>query len=192
MTAILQNLSDNQGAKRTSKRLGRGIGSGKGKTCGRGGKGQTARKGVAINGFEGGQTPIHRRLPKRGFNNFSVKTYEIVNLGRIQQFIEAKSIDASKTLDIKALIASGLITGKGAIDGIKLLGSGEFKTKINIVVNAASKSAIAAVEKAGGKVEVVKFERRRKEAEPKKEAAAPKAKSEKKAPAKPKTIKSKE
>jgi large subunit ribosomal protein L15 len=133
-------------------RVGRGIGSGKGKTGGRGGKGQTARTGVAINGFEGGQMPLYRRLPKRGFKNIFALDFVEVNTGRLQQAIEAGRLDASKPVDAAALRAAGLI-GRPR-DGVRLLGKGELKAKVNLEVAGASKSAIAAVEKAGGSVKV--------------------------------------
>jgi len=148
----LNQLSDNPGAHKMRKRVGRGIGSGKGKTSARGGKGQTARSGVSLLGFEGGQMPLYRRLPKRGFTKLFAKRYSIVNLGRLQQAIEAGRLDAGKAMDAKALQAAGLI-GK-VHDGVRLLAKGELKAKITIEVAGASKSAVAAVEKAGGKVVV--------------------------------------
>lgn len=152
MANILNQLSDNKGARRTSKRLGRGIGSGKGKTSGKGMKGQKARSGIAIKGFEGGQTPIYRRLPKRGFNNPSAKEFETVNIGAIQGFIDSKKLDGKKTISKQVLLEAGIV--KGRKSGIKLLGKGEIKAKIAIEVDFASKSAIAAIEKAGGTVTV--------------------------------------
>jgi large subunit ribosomal protein L15 len=147
----LNEIRDNPGAHYRAKRLGRGIGSGKGKTSGRGGKGQTARTGVALNGFEGGQTPLHRRLPKRGFTHepFRKELY-IVNLGRIQQALDAGKLSADATVDGKALVAAGVLHKVG--DGVKLLGKGELKSPLTIEVLNASKSAIEAVEKLGGKV----------------------------------------
>jgi large subunit ribosomal protein L15 len=147
----LNEIRDNQGAHYRAKRVGRGIGSGKGKTSGRGGKGQTARSGVAINGFEGGQTPLHRRLPKRGFSNkIFQKDYKVVNLGRLQQALDAKRLAAKGTIDGKALVAAGILRRLG--DGVRLLAKGELKTALTIEVAGASKAAIDAVEKAGGKV----------------------------------------
>jgi len=147
----LNEIRDNKGAHYKAKRVGRGIGSGKGKTSARGGKGQTARSGVAINGFEGGQTPLHRRLPKRGFRNTDFqKDFHVVNLGRIQAAIEAGRLKAEGTIDAAALIASGLLRRAG--DGVRLLAKGELKTKLTIEVVGASKAAIEAVEKLGGKV----------------------------------------
>ena len=148
----LDQLRDNPGARKTRIRVGRGIGSGKGKTGGRGGKGQTARTGVAINGFEGGQMPLYRRLPKRGFNNIFALDFVEVNTGRLQQAIDAGRLDAGKPVNAETLRAAGLI-GRPR-DGVRLLGQGELKSKISIEVAGASKSAIAAVEKAGGSVKV--------------------------------------
>ncbi len=148
----LNELQDNQGARHRKMRVGRGIGSGKGKTCGRGGKGQTARTGVRINGFEGGQTPIHRRLPKRGFNNYTRHEYETVNLGAIQKAVDAGSLDAKKTVNLEVLQDAGLV--RKAATEVKLLAKGAIASKINLEVNFASASAIAAVEKSGGKVTV--------------------------------------
>ncbi len=150
----LSELSGPPGARKTRKRIGRGIGSGKGKTGGRGGKGQTARSGVRIKGFEGGQMPLHRRLPKRGFKNtkFALKLNE-VNLGRIQTAIDAKLLDASAKIDAAALVEAGLL--RRSKDGVRLLGSGEIKAKVTLSVYGASKSAVAAVEKAGGSVEII-------------------------------------
>ena len=150
----LQDLSGRPGARKKRVRIGRGIGSGVGKTGGRGGKGQTARSGVRIKGFEGGQMPLHRRLPKRGFRNtaFALKLNE-VNLGRIQTAIDAKLLDAAAKIDAAALIKAGLL--RRAKDGVRLLGSGEIKTKVTLSVYGASKSAVAAVEKAGGTVEIL-------------------------------------
>ncbi|WP_353857659.1 50S ribosomal protein L15 [Azospirillum formosense] len=147
----LNDLRDNPGARKERMRVGRGIGSGKGKTGGRGVKGQTSRTGVAINGFEGGQMPLHRRLPKRGFRNIFAKEYSVVNLGLIQKFIDAGKLDASQTIDAVALEAAG-VTGKVKKDGIRLLGKGALTTKASFTVAGASKSAVEAVEKAGGSV----------------------------------------
>ncbi|GAB4145254.1 MAG: 50S ribosomal protein L15 [Sphingomonadales bacterium] len=147
----LNQLSDNPGARKSRMRVGRGLGSGKGKTAGRGVKGQKSRSGVAIKGFEGGQMPIHRRLPKRGFTNYPFrKHFAVVNLGRLQQAVDAGRIDAGKPVDVEALIAAGLVTR--VRDGVRLLAKGEIKAKLNITVAGASKAAVAAVEKAGGKI----------------------------------------
>ena len=148
----LNEIRDNAGARTNRKRVGRGIGSGTGKTSGSGHKGQKARSGVSINGFEGGQMPIHRRLPKRGFNNIFRKQYVVINVGALQAAVDAKKIDTKKTIDTAALKAAGLVTK--AKDGIRLLGNGEISAKLNIVVAGASAGAIAAVEKAGGSVTV--------------------------------------
>jgi len=149
----LHELSDNPGANKARKRIGRGIGSGKGKTSGQGHKGQKARSGVAVKGFEGGQMPLHRRLPKRGFNNIFALKYKVVNVGRLQGAIDAGRLDAGKPVDAAALKAAGIV--KSAPDGIRLLAKGELKSKINITVAGASKAAVEAVEKAGGSVTVV-------------------------------------
>jgi large subunit ribosomal protein L15 len=150
----LNQLKSNPGSHKRRMRVGRGIGSGKGKTSGRGGKGQTARTGVRINGFEGGQTPIHRRLPKRGFNNHSRKEYAVINTGMIQKAIDAGRLDGKKDIDLAGLKAAGLVR-KNAGD-VKLLAKGEIKAKISLAVTVASEAAKAAVEKAGGKVTVAK------------------------------------
>ena len=150
----LNEIRDNEGALKQRMRVGRGIGSGKGKTGGRGVKGQTSRAGVAIKGFEGGQMPLYRRLPKRGFNNLFAKDLNEVNLGRIQQAVEAGKLDAKGTVTIEALVAAGVIT-RQAKDGVKILGVGELKTKLAFEVAGASKSAVAAIEKAGGSVKIL-------------------------------------
>ncbi|WP_028466796.1 50S ribosomal protein L15 [Nisaea denitrificans] len=148
----LNELRDNPGAHKPAKRVGRGAGSGLGKTAGKGHKGQSARSGVAINGFEGGQMPIHRRLPKRGFKNPFRKEFAPVNVGSIQAAIDAGKLDAKKTIDIAALQAAGLV---GRVrDGVRLLANGELKAKVKVDVSGASAAAIAAVEKAGGSVTV--------------------------------------
>jgi len=148
----LNQLSDNAGSRKSPIRVGRGIGSGKGKTAGRGGKGQTARTGVAINGYEGGQMPLHRRLPKRGFNNIFRRDYVVVNVGRLQQAVDAGRLDAGKPVDVAALKAAGVVNN--ARDGVRLLAKGELKAKLSLEVAGASKAAIAVVEKAGGSVKV--------------------------------------
>ena len=148
----LNDLRDNEGARKSRMRVGRGIGSGKGKTAGRGIKGQTSREGVSIAGFEGGQMPLHMRLPKRGFNNIFAKDYAEVNLGAIQKAIDAGKIEAGAALDHDALRAAGL--ARGGKDGVRLLGKGTLTTKLSLRVAGASKGAIEAVEKAGGKVEL--------------------------------------
>ena len=150
----LNQLANRPGARKNRTRIGRGIGSGKGKTGGRGGKGQTARSGVRIKGFEGGQMPLHRRLPKRGFRNtpFARKLNEI-NIGDVQEAIDAGTLDAGSAVDVDALVKSGLL--RRPKEGVKLLGGGEIKAKVAFTVWAASKSAVAAVEKAGGSVKVL-------------------------------------
>src|ERR1041385_6110688 len=146
----LNEIKDNPGAHHRYKRVGRGIGSGKGKTSGRGGKGQTARTGVALNGFEGGQTPLHRRLPKRGFTNVFRTEYHVVNLGGLQRAIDAGRLKADAPVDGAALVAAGLLRRQR--HGIRLLAKGELKAALTISVAGASKAAVEAVEKAGGKV----------------------------------------
>ena len=149
----LNELRDNEGATRARMRVGRGIGSGKGKAAGRGQKGQKSRSGVSIFGFEGGQMPLHMRLPKRGFNNIFAKDYAEVNLGAIQKLIDTGKLDPKGTLDHAALKAVGL--ARGGKDGVRLLGKGELKAKLALKVAGASKGAREAVEKAGGSVEIV-------------------------------------
>lgn len=149
----LNQIRDNPGARKKGIVVGRGIGCGKGKTCGRGVKGQKARTGVSLNGFEGGQMPLYRRLPKRGFNNPSAVHFDVVNLADIQEAIDSKKLDAGKPIDAKTLAAAGIISGKA--DGLRLLGNGDLKSKATIVVCGASAAAVKAVEKAGGKVELV-------------------------------------
>ncbi len=148
----LNRLSENPKARKDRMRVGRGIGSGKGKTCGRGHKGQNSRSGVALKGFEGGQMPLNRRLPKRGFKNIFAKDYVVVNLGRLQVAIDAGKLDPKKPVDLAALTAAGVVTRSR--DGVRLLAKGELKTKVNITVAGASKAAVAAVEKAGGSLTV--------------------------------------
>ena len=149
----LNEISDNKGARKSRMRVGRGIGSGKGKTAGRGQKGAKARSGVSINGFEGGQMPLHMRIPKRGFNNIFAKDYAEVNLGLVQKFIDAGKLDAKAVIDHATLKAAGL--ARGGKDGVRLLAKGEFSAKAKFAVAGASKGAVAAVEKAGGSVEVI-------------------------------------
>jgi len=148
----LHELRDNPGATRSKKRIGRGPGSGKGKTAGRGIKGQKSRSGVAINGYEGGQMPLYQRLPKRGFNKPNQKSYAVVNLGLIQKFVEAGKLDASAEITEDALVASGLVRRK--LDGVRVLAKGDITSKVTLSVTGASKSAIEAVEKAGGTLTV--------------------------------------
>ena len=146
----LNEIRDNDGARKGRMRICRGIGSGKGKTGGRGGKGQTARTGVAINGFEGGQMPIYRRMPKRGFKNIFALKYAEVNLGRLQAAIDKGVLNAAEEINVEALISAGVV--KSAFDGIRLLGDGELTANVTIKVAGSTASAKEAVEKAGGKV----------------------------------------
>jgi large subunit ribosomal protein L15 len=148
----LNQLSDNAGATKRRKRIGRGPGSGTGKMGGRGIKGQKSRSGVAIKGFEGGQMPLYMRLPKRGFNNINAKRHAVVNLGLLQKFIDAGKVDAKKPITEDTLVASGLVTR--VRDGVRILGKGEVTSKLDIAVTGMSKSAVEAVEKAGGKVTI--------------------------------------
>ena len=149
----LNELRDNPGARKKRKRVGRGIGSGLGKTSGHGQKGQKSRSGVAINGFEGGQMPVHMRLPKRGFNSLSRASYAEVNVGRLQAAIDAGKLESGAKIDAEALQKAGLVRRVG--DGVRLLGKGDLSAKVEIEVTGASKAAVAAVEKAGGSVTVL-------------------------------------
>ena len=146
----LNELQNNPKAMKSRKRVGRGIGSGKGKRCGRGNKGQKSRSGVALKGFEGGQMPLHRRLPKRGFTNIFAKDYNIVSLGRIQQAIDAGKLNTESSVTVDTLVAAGIVRRKK--DGVRLLGDGSLNVAVNFEISGASKSAVKAVEKAGGKV----------------------------------------
>ena len=148
----LNDLRDNEGATHSRKRLGRGIGSGSGKTAGRGVKGQKARSGVAINGFEGGQMPLYRRLPKRGFKNPFTKSFNAVSLARIQAAVDAGKLDANETVTAEALIKSGVI--RRPLDGVRVLSDGELKAKLSFDIAGASKAAIDKIEKAGGSVKL--------------------------------------
>lgn len=148
----LNELSDKDGATKARKRLGRGIGSGSGKTGGRGVKGQKSRSGVAINGFEGGQMPLYRRLPKRGFKNIFAKEFVTVSLARVQAAIDAKKLDAKETVNAETLLKAGVI--RRAKDGVRVLSDGELKAKIAFDVAGASKAAIEKIEKAGGSVKL--------------------------------------
>ncbi|BCH17016.1 MULTISPECIES: 50S ribosomal protein L15 [unclassified Mesorhizobium] len=148
----LNDLRDKDGATHSRKRLGRGIGSGSGKTAGRGVKGQKARSGVAVNGFEGGQMPLYRRLPKRGFNNIFAKSFTVVSLARIQAALDAKKLDAKTIVTAEALVAAGVI--RRVKDGVRILSDGEIKSKLAFDVAGASKAAIEKIEKAGGSVKL--------------------------------------
>ncbi len=152
----LNTISDKAGARSKRKRVGRGAGSGVGQTAGRGMKGQTSRSGVSINGFEGGQMPIYRRLPKRGFNKPNRLDWNEVNLARLQAAVDAKKLDAKKPIDAAAMLEAGLFSK--ARDGVRLLGKGELTAKVNLVVDHATKTAAAAVEKAGGSIKLVERE----------------------------------
>ncbi|MET4216791.1 large subunit ribosomal protein L15 [Bradyrhizobium sp. LB1.3] len=149
----LSDIADNAGSRKKRMRVGRGIGSGKGKQAGRGGKGQTARSGVRIKGFEGGQMPLHRRLPKRGFTNIFRVEFVEINLDRLQDAVDAKKIDSGSVVNVESLVKAGVLRRpKG---GLRLLGRGELKAKLNIEVHGATKTAIEAVEKAGGSVKIL-------------------------------------
>lgn len=163
----LNDLRDLPGAAKPRKRVGRGPGSGSGIRAGRGNKGQKSRSGVALKGFEGGQMPIHRRLPKRGFNNPFAKDFNEVNLGRVQQAIDKQALDTKKPVTVDALLEAGVI--RRVKDGVRLLGKGELKTKVSFEVTGASAGAVKAVEKAGDSVAIVPMAKRR--AKP--ESAAP-------------------
>ncbi|MTH77767.1 50S ribosomal protein L15 [Paracoccus aestuariivivens] len=150
----LHEIRDNEGASRKKKRVARGPGSGKGKTAGRGIKGQTSRSGVALNGYEGGQMPLYRRLPKRGFSKPNRLEFAVVNLGQLQAFVDAGKLDAKADVTAEVLVASGVIRRK--LDGVRVLAKGELKAALNLTVSGASKTAIEAIEKAGGKVTVTR------------------------------------
>jgi large subunit ribosomal protein L15 len=172
----LNEIKDNDGASKTRVRIGRGIGSGVGKTGGRGGKGQTARSGVAIGGFEGGQMPLHRRLPKRGFNKWRRKDFNEINLGALQKAIDDKRVDAGKPISVASLIEAGVL--RRPKDGLRLLGTGELKSKVEITVDHATATAKAAVEKAGGTVTLIEEKVLEADEAKRKKTAAKKAKSE--------------
>ncbi len=165
----LNQLSDNSGARQDRKRIGRGIGSGTGKTSGQGHKGQKSRSGVSLKGFEGGQMPLHRRLPKRGFKNIFRKNFVVVNLNRLQAAIDAGRLDPKNPVDLAALQGAGLINNPR--DGVRLLAKGALKTKVDITVSGASKAAVAAVEKAGGSLTVLAVKAAPTTATPRKKAA---------------------
>ena len=154
----LNELKPKHGSRKKRMRVGRGIGSGKGKTSGKGGKGQTARTGVALAGFEGGQTPLYRRLPKRGFNSRNRKNFSEINLGKLQEAIDAGQIDIKKTIDEDALVAAKIIRRKN--DGVRVLGTGKLTAKVNLKVSGASSTVKALVEKAGGSLELIVIERK--------------------------------
>lgn len=176
----INDLKPKAGSTHNTKRKGRGLGSGKGKTCGMGQKGQKARSGVAIKGFEGGQMPLFQRLPKRGFNNIFGKNYSTVSLGRLQDALDKKMIDAKGVIDVDALVNAKVISKK--LDGVRVLATGTIKSKIEITVAGASAAAVAAIEKAGGKVNIIEPEvkgprHKGKDAEAKQAAAKSKKKA---------------
>ena len=173
MKVKLNILTDNKGARKKRTIVGRGIGSGKGKTCGRGVKGQKSRTGTAIGGFEGGQMPIYRRLPKRGFNNHSRTVFQAVNVELVQDFIDRKKLDASKQITKEALLKARVI--KTLNNPVKLLGTGKLTSKIDIAVDAASASALEIVNKAGGKVTILEKKKRKAGPKSEKSKAAPTA-----------------
>jgi large subunit ribosomal protein L15 len=175
----LNDIKDNPGARKMRVRVGRGIGSGVGKQAGRGGKGQTARTGVAIGGFEGGQMPLHRRLPKRGFNKWRPKDYNELNIGALQKALDDGKLDASQPIDCASLVKAGVL--RRPKDGLRLLGAGEIKSALKVTVDHASASAKAAVESAGGAITLIE----------KKVLAADEAKRKKTAEKKGKTVKKK-
>lgn len=171
----LNDIKDNPGSRKFRVRIGRGIGSGMGKMGGRGGKGQTARSGVAIGGFEGGQMPLHRRLPKRGFNTIHPKFYNEINVGTLQKAVDDGKIKAGASVDVSSLVEAGIL--RRPKDGLRILGSGEIKAKLSITANHASASATAAIEKAGGSLKIIQKkvlpadEAKRKKTAAKKQAA---------------------
>jgi large subunit ribosomal protein L15 len=178
----LNEIKDNAGARKVRVRIGRGIGSGVGKTGGRGGKGQTARSGVAIGGFEGGQMPLHRRLPKRGFNKWRQKDFNEINVGALQKAVEDGKLKAGQTVDVAALVGAGIL--RRPKDGLRVLGTGELKTKLAITANHASASARAAIETAGGSLSIIEVKVLPADEEKRKKTAAKKGQSGK-AAAKP-------
>jgi large subunit ribosomal protein L15 len=177
----LNELKDNPGSRKVRVRIGRGIGSGMGKMGGRGGKGQTARSGVRLGGFEGGQMPLHRRLPKRGFNKRNRKVFNEINVGRLQAAVDARLIDADKPVDVAALVAAGIV--RRALDGVRLLGEGELKAKLALTIDHATASARAAVEKAGGSITLIERKVLEADEAKRKKSAAKKAKTAKPKPA---------
>jgi large subunit ribosomal protein L15 len=177
----LNQIKDNPGSRKFRVRIGRGIGSGIGKTGGRGGKGQTARAGVRLGGFEGGQMPLHRRLPKRGFNKLNRKQYNEINVGRLQQAVDAGRLDSKKPVDAAALVAAGII--RRVHDGVRLLGEGELKATLTLTIDHATATARAAVEKAGGSISLIERKVLEADEAKRKKSAAKKAKTVKSKPA---------
>jgi large subunit ribosomal protein L15 len=174
----LNEIKDKHGSRKERVRIGRGIGSGVGKTGGRGGKGQTARTGVAIGGFEGGQMPLHRRLPKRGFNKWRPKDFNEINIGALQRAIDEKVLDAGKPVDLEALVAAGMLRRRK--DGLRVLGDGDIKVKIAVTANHATATAKAAIEKAGGSIKLIVKKVLEADEVKRKKSAAKKEKSAKK------------
>ncbi len=177
----LNEIKDNPGSRKTRVRIGRGIGSGVGKTGGRGGKGQTARTGVAIGGFEGGQMPLHRRLPKRGFNKWRAKDFNEINVGKLQKAVDDGKLKAGQQVDVGALVEAGIL--RRAKDGLRVLGTGELNAKLTITANHASASARAAIEKAGGSLSIIEVKVLPADEEKRKKTAAKKGASKKSQPA---------
>jgi large subunit ribosomal protein L15 len=177
----LNEIKDRPGARKERLRIGRGIGSGIGKTGGRGGKGQTARSGVALAGFEGGQMPLHRRLPKRGFRSRNRRDFNEVSLERLQAAIDAGHLDGSKPVDVAALVAAGVVRRK--LDGVRILGGGELKARLELTVDHATASAREAIEKAGGKITLIEVKVLAADEAKRAKSAAKKAKTAKKKPA---------
>lgn len=177
----LNEIKDIPGARKLRLRIGRGIGSGIGKTGGRGGKGQTARAGVAIGGFEGGQMPLHRRLPKRGFRTMDRRRFNEISLGRLQAAVDAGRLDAGKPVDPAALVGAGVL--RRALDGVRVLGDGELKAKLELTVDHVTASARAAIEKVGGKITLIERKVLAADEAKRAKSAAKKAKTAKKKPA---------
>jgi large subunit ribosomal protein L15 len=177
----LNQIKDNEGARKSRVRVGRGIGSGLGKMGGRGGKGQTARSGVAIGGFEGGQMPLHRRLPKRGFNKWRPQDFNEINLGALQKAIDEKRLDAGQAIDVDALVKAGVL--RRAKDGLRVLGEGELKSKISITANHVSAKAKAGIEAAGGSISLIEVKVLEADEKKRAKTAAKKSKTAKKSAA---------
>jgi large subunit ribosomal protein L15 len=175
----LNEINDNVGARKRRVRIGRGIGSGVGKTGGRGGKGQTARSGVAIGGFEGGQMPLHRRLPKRGFNKWRAKDFNEINVGSLQKAVDEGKLKAGQTVDVATLVDAGIL--RRPKDGLRVLGTGELKAKLAVTANGASASAKAAIEKAGGSLNIIEVKVLEADEAKRRKTAAKKAGSKKSA-----------
>lgn len=173
----LNELRDNEGARKRRVRIGRGIGSGVGKTGGRGGKGQTARSGVRIGGFEGGQMPLHRRLPKRGFNKWRPKSYNEISLARLQQAADEGKFDTGKPVDVATLVAAGVL--RRPLDGVRVLGGGELKAKLALIVDHVTAGARSAIEGAGGSIELIVAKVLPDDEAKRKKTAAKKAKADK-------------